>query len=294
MNTIPLTNTQEWFRDYSKLLFDSFNASGRLKHAVTKGESRESQILDALSKLLPTRISVETNVVIVNSSGTQSPKFDGVLINRTLWPRIFASDYTVVMVESVLAGIEVKSSLDKAELDDIFGKSSVLRGMRNTSHLTQNHPFVTAFAYDCANTNLSFFDFATSFIESPDYSPSMICILNRGLFGLADTSSGKTIPADEPTPISIPVLYQPREDTLQVYIYFLSRWITADTGTAELFRQYSDNLFSQMTSFSFDIDFLTVIAKDIKARFTARDCFLRKASVPIEELYTIARKALGL
>lgn len=294
MNTVPLTSAQEWLRDHSKLLSVSFNASGRIQHAVTKGESREYQILDTLSKLLPTRVSVETNVVIVNSSGAQSPKFDGALINRTFWPRIFASDYTAVMVESVLAGIEVKSSLDKAELEDIFGKSSALRALRNTSDLTQNHPFVTAFAYDCANINLSFFDFVTSFIDSPDYSPSMICILNRSLFGLADTRGGKIIPIDEPIPNSIPVLYQPGEDTLLVYIYFLSRWITADTGTAELFRQYSDNLFSRMTSFSFDIDFLDVIAKDIKARFTARECFLRKASIPIEELYTIARKALGL
>jgi hypothetical protein len=198
------------------------------------------------------------------------------------------------MVESVLAGIEVKSSLDKAELEDIFGKSSTLRAMRNTSGLTQNHPFITAFAYDCANINLSFFDFAASFFNSPDYSPSMICILNKSLFGLADTRGGKIIPVDEPIPNSIPVLYQSGEDTLLVYIYFLSRWITADTGQAELFRQYSDNLFSRMTSFNFDIDFLKMLAKDMKSRLIARDCFLRKASVPIEELYTIARKALGL
>lgn len=294
MNSQSLTSTQEWLRNLSRLLSISFDASGHVQHAVTKGESREYQILDILAKLLPTRVSLETNVVIVNSSGAQSPKFDGALIDNAFWPRIFASDFTVVMVESILAGIEVKSDLDKTELEDIFGKSSSLRSMRNASNPSQNYPLVTAFAYNCDNVNLSFFDFVTSFIDFSDSSPSVICILNRALFGLADTHGNNNIPIDEPIPTSMPVLYQTWDDTLLVYVYFLSRWITSETGAAELFRQYSDNLFNQMTSFCFDTDFIDAIAEDKSARFAARKCFMRKASASIDEIYAIARNTVGL
>src|SRR5258707_11492035 len=92
------TNIQGWFRDYSRLLAVSFSASARIRHNVTKGESREHQILDALAKLLPTRVSVETNVVIVDGLDAQSPKFDGVLADRTFWPRIFAIDNTTIVM----------------------------------------------------------------------------------------------------------------------------------------------------------------------------------------------------
>src|SRR5438105_2732977 len=115
------TNTQEWLRDHARLLETSFEASGRFDHAVTKGANREHQVLTTLRALLPERARVEPNVVIVDSADAQSPKFDGALVDRFLWPRIFADDdVAVVMIESVLAAIETKSHLDAAELSDIF------------------------------------------------------------------------------------------------------------------------------------------------------------------------------
>lgn len=218
------TNTQGWLRDYSDALAISFRASGRIKHTVTKGESREHQILDTLSKLLPTKAYVEPNVVIVDSTDVQSPKFDGGLIDRTLWPRIFADGNTTgVMIESVLAAIEIKSSLEKPELEDIFKKSAKLRAMRSG----QRKPLITAFAYECPNPNLSFFDFATAFHRSPEGSPSSVCILNEQLFALARAVGQRLVPEDEPNDAALPVLYTPGDDTLLVYVHFLSQWITA-------------------------------------------------------------------
>ncbi|HEY3138927.1 MAG TPA: hypothetical protein VGL29_23100, partial [Blastocatellia bacterium] len=62
------TNLQGWMRDYSDLLLVSFRSSGRIEHNVTKGESREHQILDTLSKLLPARTAVEPNIVIADAA----------------------------------------------------------------------------------------------------------------------------------------------------------------------------------------------------------------------------------
>lgn len=285
------TNIQGWLRDHSEKLAISFRSSGRIEHKVTKGESREHQILDTLSELLPTKSSVESNIVIVDSTDTQSPKFDGGLIDRTLWPRIFVDGSTaVVMIESVLAAIEVKSSLDKSEVDDIFNKSAKLRRMK--SGLSK--PLVTAFAYDCPNPNLSFFDFSASFASSPDSSPSLICILNQHLFGLARLESGRLVPEDNPSMGTLPVLYTPREDTLLIYLHFLSQWVTSGTSAANSFMRYSRNAFARMDAEHFEEDFLNAIRSDEKMRAAARECFKRSGDKEFTDLYKRARKAIGI
>lgn len=285
------TNIQGWLRDHSDLLALSFRSSGRIRHAVTKGESREHQILDTLSKLLPTRASVESNVVIIDATDGQSPKFDGALVDRTLWPRLFADGNTTgVMIESVIAAIEVKSLLDKTELDDVFKKSAKLRAMRSG----RTRPLVTGFAYECPNPNLSFFDFALGFYRSPEASPSSICILNKHLFALARIVDTKLVLDDEPNASSIPVLYTADEDTLLVYLNFLSQWVTAGTNAAGAFMRYSQGVFSKLSGFYFDPDFLLAVNSNENHRLASRKHFERKANEDIENLYAAARTAIGL
>ena len=289
--TAPPTNIQAWLRDHSELLAISFRSAGRIRHNVTKGESREHQILDTLSKLLPTRSSVESNIVIVDATDSQSPKFDGGLVDRALWPRIFADGNTTgVMIESVLAAIEVKSTLNRSELDDIFKKSTQLRSMRSG----RSRPLVTAFAYECPNPNLSFFDFATLFSRTPATSPSLVCILNRHLFALARYEGTRFVPEDEPALSSIPVLYTPSEDTLLVYLHFLSQWVTAGTSAADAFMRYSQSVFSRMTVFHFSSDFLNAIKASKSNLLVARKHFEGKANEDIATLYASARTAIGL
>jgi hypothetical protein len=241
-------------------------------------------------------MTVEPKVIIVDAVDVQSPKFDGALIDHTLWPRVFTVDGTpVALVESVLAAIEVKSSLDKSELEDIFKKSKLLRSMNcHVSNSAVRYPLVTAFAYGCSNLNLSFFDFATLFMGASEYSPSLVCILNQGLFGLANVAPGKATPVDEPCPSALPVLYRTQKDTLLVYLYFLSRWGGMEASAAQVFRRYSGSLFSSMKCFYFDMDFLRMIASSETIRNATRKRFLRRASSNIQNLYIEARRALGL
>src|SRR4051812_4597432 len=99
--TVAMSKAQQWLRHYSENLASSYRSSALIEHRVTKGESRETQILDVLSVLLPKRTAVEANVVIVDSRDVESPKFDGVLLDRLFWPRLLEQDDTaVVMIES--------------------------------------------------------------------------------------------------------------------------------------------------------------------------------------------------
>jgi hypothetical protein len=194
------------------------------------------------------------------------------------------------MIESVCAAIEVKSSLDKGDLDDIFSKSRSLRQMSSSGDL----PYVTAFSYECTNPNLCFFDFSMYFSSSPVLSPSLVCILNRNLFCLAKFDAGKAFPVDEPNSRAVPVLFSPGEDTLLVYLYFISRWIIKNAEGADFFKRYSDNVFQDMECFHFDADFLEAIEADNTKLLKARECFKGKANCDINSLYTEARRQLGL
>jgi len=290
--TSSLTSIQAWFRDYSNSLKISFNSSDRIEHNVSKGESREYQIFDTLSNLLPVSISVEPKAVIVNTEDKQSPKFDGALVDRILWPRLFTFDKTpIALIESVLAAVEIKSYLNKSELEDIFGKSRALRSMKCYSSLP---PLITAFAYNCANLSLSFFDFAILFKYASEYSPSLICILDKGLFGLGSITGEKVTLLHEPDPRKLPILCHTCEDSLLVYIYFLSNWAGMESTVAEIYRYYNDNVFSSLECFYFGEDFLNLVASDEAIKNTARKCFERKVSADIKDLYAEARKAIDL
>jgi len=293
--TSTLTKIQKWFRYYSKNLENSFGQSDLIDHNVKKGESREYEILDTLSKLLPTKISVVAKVVIVSASDIEARMFDGALVDRVHWPRLFIGEGTnIALVESVFSAIEVKSSLGKKELTDIFEKSKSLRSMKCRVSNPELHPLVTAFAYECDNLNLSFFDFVTHFKDNSNYSPSLICILNKGLFGFADEIGGEVIPVNEPNSNTLPILYHTHEDSLLVYVYLLSNWAGMEDDVAKVFRLYCDSLFSNMECFNFDVDFLNAVSSDETIRDNARNCFKYKPSTDIKELYTEARKAIGL
>ena len=298
-----LTSIQSWLRDYSGSLEYSFRTSAGIKHSGEKGERREDQIFDALKKLLPTRMSVEQKVVIVDTEDIQSPMFDGVLVDRMLWPRNFIfGGNPVALIESVLTAIEVKSSLDKSELEKIFMDSKSLRSMKyHVSYIPINSTLVTAFAYECTNLNLSFFDFSTLFRDYSIYSPSLICILNKGLFGFVDIKENKVI--YEPYGNSLPALYDIGKDALLFYLYFLSSlsgmnvdilFGMMDTRMIKAFNRHCDGFFSAIKYFYFGEDFLNLVASDESIKNIARKCFERKASADIKDLYTEARKAIGL
>jgi hypothetical protein len=292
-----LTNIQEWLRNYSGSLEHSFTSSAGIKHSGEKGERREYQIFKTLKEILPTRMSVEQKTIIVDTEDIQSPMFDGVLVDRMLWPRNFIKDGNpLALIESVLAAIEIKSSLNQSELISIFENSRSLRSMKCFVSYAPLRlaPLVTAFTYECDNLNLSFFDFSTLFRDYLTCSPSLVCILNKGLFGFMDIEEKKAEPMYEPLRNSLPALYNSGKDALLLYIYFLSGLSGMDPTMLQTFTQYCDTFFSAIELFYFDEDFLNLVASDEAIKNTARSCFERKAYADIQDLYIKARKVIGL
>ncbi len=287
---VSTTAAQNWCRNLAELLELSFRGSASISHNVTKGESREHQVLDVLEAILPTKISVERNVTIADSAGIQSPKFDGVLIDRSVWPLLFSQDTTrVAMIESIVAAFETKSSLTQATIRDIFSKTAALRAM----NCSLRRPKVTAFAYRCQNRNLSFFDYATSAGDLPAGAVPLVCILNSSIFGMATSGGVARLPEREPTE-GMPVLMRSGKDSLLIYIYILSSWSSLDAPDLSQFKTYNESLFAEATGFVFDKDFLEAVRTDADARSSARQCFFGTAKRDIIPIYLKARSEIGL
>ena len=83
----------EWMRSLSERLWSSYHGSAQIQHSVAKGRTRETQVLDIFEGLLPRGVTVGRDVVIVDSTGTEAPSFDGVIYDASLkhtlriWPQ---------------------------------------------------------------------------------------------------------------------------------------------------------------------------------------------------------------
>ncbi len=92
-------------------------ASQLIKHMGELGSERETLIRDVLSKILPSAYEIGKGQ-IVDSKGTYSKQIDVVIARKDSPCLRFASGYSVYLVESVLATIEVKSELNSQTLSD--------------------------------------------------------------------------------------------------------------------------------------------------------------------------------
>lgn len=289
------TKWQAWMRHHSVWLGDSFNASAPIRHAVTKGQSRELQVLDVLGTVLPRRVTVDPNTVVIDQKDAEAPKFDAVILDRTNLPLIWQQDtIRVAMLESIAAFVEVKSMLNSAELEDIFRKSKRARSMLlPLEGPWAGGPLVAAFAYTCANVNLAFYDYACRFWAAKEQAPSVICILNDAVFALVEPLDGSLLLTHLPSRAGIPALFRAGRDSLLLYVYLLSSWCSKDTPYAEAMKKYSNNFFAKQAAFYFDVDFLELVAESDWANKEARECFKRRPRKGIDVLYADARQRIA-
>jgi hypothetical protein len=298
MTTGPATKWEGWMQSYSEHLGISYKASEPLKHNVTKGQSRENQVLDVLEHVLPRRIAVARNAVVIDSQDGESPMFDGVLMDNSDLPILYLeggrdSDFLIAMIECAAACIEIKSRLNGKDLADIFSKARKLRSMITIEYGPwPEGPQVVGFAYACPNVALSFFDFSLEFWRNKKSSPSPICVLNQAVFVAFD--SGQSHFPRLPTESSLPALIESRGNALLLFVFLLSRGLAGLSPIEEIVRHYSRFLLEDVDVFHFSPAFLDAISSDPVSEKRARNRFLGRPNSSVEEKYKMAAKDLGL
>jgi len=113
-----------FFKATSEKLFSDFNASKSIKHNLTKGEAREEYILqEFLKPNLPKKYSVSPGIII-DCDDVQSKQQDLVIYDDFNSPILQdMGKNKLFFPEIVRIVIEVKSSLNGKEIDDVFKKS---------------------------------------------------------------------------------------------------------------------------------------------------------------------------
>lgn len=88
-------------------------------HSLHKGTPREAFIREFLEAHLPSTLAIGTGEIIDSDSSPNSPRrqFDIVIYKRSLPKLDFGGGVSGFLVESVIATIEVKSTLDKAGME---------------------------------------------------------------------------------------------------------------------------------------------------------------------------------
>ena len=183
------------FRRIARLLEAEAEVAGGTGHAATTGSIRESVVQKFLQPHLPGTLDIRSGV-IVDSTGTRSRQQDCVITDRRL-PQldVRSESHSLLIAESVLAAIEVKSHLDGSVLREVLEagaltKRLVRRGEQEyhkggaVIRVPEPLPIFTyVFAYDgvaVKTLGIAAADFAFE-KNDPHCLPGGICVLRKGV-----------------------------------------------------------------------------------------------------------------
>lgn len=180
--------------------------AGQSGHPVQMGSAREDYIREFLRQHHGESVTIAGPGEIIDSDSqiNQMRNQYDVLVVRKDYPRIPLSTFTsAYLVESVIATVEVKSTLTKHELQKSFQSAKALKSLKpslNLSGLYMNPPYCGPLyilvAYDMKGSlnslcrNLHEFSLETHPVVNPDSRPEdtyrsnaidAICILGRGI-----------------------------------------------------------------------------------------------------------------
>ncbi len=112
-NKMPKKILDDIFRSLETSLNSDMNI--RIEHNLEDGKYREYLIKNILNKIVPKKYSI-TNGFIVDSDNNRTEEMDIIIYDSNYVPPFFDETYTIVPIESVVAVIQVKTTLTKEQL----------------------------------------------------------------------------------------------------------------------------------------------------------------------------------
>ncbi len=189
--------------DASHLLSNSLNEE-KIQHHGLRGRFRELLIENVLAPWLPPYVSCGTGTIIAhNHVQRESTQEDIILFDKSLTPPILALSSLregVFLYNSVIARIEVKSTIENPHFIEFCNSSLELHGMqysvRSPSAPLFTAPFNLFFAYKSdavtgGNFELQRLKNAMNELEIDPLSGlvSMICIPGKGFWKLGENAN---------------------------------------------------------------------------------------------------------
>jgi hypothetical protein len=133
-------NINSYLNHIAKELICNYSFAGNATTSGLVGNAREKEIRKKLASLLPSTVGVGTGCVI-DSYGNTSNQIDIIIYEKHLCP-VFSinntPESTYFPCEGVIAAGEVKSTLDRHELEDIFKKINSVKSLRRFANPSEN------------------------------------------------------------------------------------------------------------------------------------------------------------
>lgn len=192
---------QNHLRNVEKLLLSQADLPNVSNHRASRGSIRENFIREFLMPNLPKNINVVSGEII-DSAGSRSGQIDCILVDSSLpIVHLGSTNHLLVLAEAVVATIEVKSSLNKAEMLKSLASSCKIKSLIRKGKLTyrkggietfnpdRNDPIHT-YIFGYTGTSLGKLishvaDFAHGKVDGRKHSVEeivdCICVLNKGV-----------------------------------------------------------------------------------------------------------------
>lgn len=137
--------------DHIKSILSRYDNSKKIVHNPTKGTARETPLIELLEKFVPNWVGVSSGIAF-DRAGRQSPQLDIVLYNKNYLPSFFYEQQGFFPIDSILYVIEVKSILNKQELEDTIEKFNKLNSL-NKDNRTYINTILFAYESDSKKTD---------------------------------------------------------------------------------------------------------------------------------------------
>lgn len=168
-----------------KMQIDFEEITSEIEHRPTKGDFREDIVKEFLNQYLPENFGI-TKGVVIDVEGNESKQQDILIYDKSTTPKFLTSETeTVLPIESVIAIVEVKSNLNKNELNKSLDNIKSVRQMsKNYLNKKSNssYPFGFIFSYSSSLKLDSIRNEYRDFFQSNDKSvlPTSIISLDKG------------------------------------------------------------------------------------------------------------------
>jgi hypothetical protein len=183
------------FRRIAKSLAAQAEVAAGTGHPVTTGRLREAIIQKFLRPHLPKTFDIRSGVIL-DSNGNKSRQQDCIIVDTRLPTVDVGSDTDAILIaESVVATIEIKSFLNSGELlSSLESMEITKRLLRKGEQLYRKGPveiqipeplpiLTYLFAYDSMSLKklmVGIFEFAKERSDT-SFTPEAVCVLNKGV-----------------------------------------------------------------------------------------------------------------
>lgn len=227
-----------------KMQIDFDDVTSQIQHQGEKGSSREEILLKYLRNYIPSKYQMN-NGVLIDANGTQSRQQDLVIYDSFNSPLLINMDSTkMIPIESVYATIEVKSTLNKIELN------KCVKNIKSVKDLIHNplENFISptagfVFAFTSATSLESLLGNLIEANKDVEKSKqiSLICVLDKGIILNVSKDNFQDIhiiPEDKSTPV---IIENSAEENLLLFYLIMMQYLNYTTVPSPNLFKYANS-----------------------------------------------------